>query len=48
MHYERPTISRIILSGTDQYKNNIYVVLDKKDKKYPLYEGRRAALTYQP
>jgi hypothetical protein len=48
LNYERPSATRIILSGTDQYKNNIYVVLDKKDKRYPLYEGRRNTLVYQP
>lgn len=48
LRYERPSATRFILSGTDQYNNSIYVVLDKQDKKYPLYEGRRAALTYQP
>ncbi len=48
LKYERPTDNRIVLSGTDQYKNNIYVVLDRKEKTYPLYEGRRNALVYQP
>lgn len=48
LHYQRPSATRFILTGTDQYQNNIYVVLDKQDKKYPLYEGRHAALTYQP
>jgi len=48
LNYERPTANRIVLSGTDQYKNNIYVVLDRKEKAYPLYEGRRNALVYQP
>ena len=42
LHYERPTNSRIILSGINEYKDSIYVVLDKKEKKYPLYEGRQS------
>lgn len=48
LHYKRPSATRFILTGTDQYNNNIYVALDKQTKKYPLYQGRRAALTYQP
>jgi hypothetical protein len=40
LHYERPTESRIILSGRNEFKDSIYVVLDRLDKKYPLNEGR--------
>lgn len=40
LHYERPTASRIILSGVNEFNDSIYVVLDKSNKKYPLYEGR--------
>lgn len=42
LHYERPSKSRIILSGINEHKDSIYVVLDKKDRKYPLYEGKQS------
>lgn len=44
LHYERPTKTRIILSGINEHKDSIYVVLDKKEKKYPLYEGRQSSI----
>lgn len=49
LHFNRPSNSRIILTGKDQNKNAIYVVLDKIDKKYLLEEaakqGRRKGVT---
>lgn len=44
LHYIRPDSSRIILSGTNEKQDSVYVVLDKIDKKYPLIEGRRKPL----
>lgn len=44
LHYERPSKSRIILSGINEHKDSIYVVLDKKDRKYPLYEGKQSEI----
>ena len=44
LHYERPTKTRIILSGINEQKDSIYVVLDKKDRKYPLYEGQKSEI----
>ncbi|HEY8400230.1 MAG TPA: hypothetical protein VIK89_03155 [Cytophagaceae bacterium] len=46
LKYERPTDTRIILSGLNEFKDSIYVVLDKIDKKYPLYEGRQQSIGY--
>lgn len=43
LNYSRPTDSRIILSGINENKDSIYVVLDKTTKIYPLYEGRQSA-----
>lgn len=40
LHYKRPSSNRIILEGTNEFKDSIYVVLDRLDKKYPLVEGR--------
>lgn len=40
LHYDRPTPSRIILWGTNEYKDSIYVVLDKLNKNYPLKTDR--------
>lgn len=36
--YERPQKNRIVLSGKDQEKNAIHVVLDKLDRKYTVGE----------
>lgn len=41
LHYDRPSASRIILSGIDQHKDSIYVVLDRIDKKYLLEEAAK-------
>jgi hypothetical protein len=41
LHYERPSDTRIILKGVNEFNDSIYVVLDKSEKKYPLQEGRR-------
>lgn len=45
LHYSRPTEDRVILSGVNEFKDSIYVVLDRNDKKYPLVEGRQSAIT---
>ena len=42
--YNRPDSSTIILSGLDQNRDSIYVVINKTDKKYPLSLGRRKTL----
>jgi hypothetical protein len=44
LKYERPDSVTVILSGTDQHRDSIYVVLNKIDKKYPLKLSRRKAL----
>ena len=41
----RPDSLTIILSGRDQNSDSLYVVLEKIQKKYPLYLGRRNPLT---
>jgi len=46
LHYERPTDKRIILSGLNEFKDSIYVVLDKINKSYPLREDHRKASLY--
>ncbi|KHJ39561.1 hypothetical protein PBAC_00710 [Pedobacter glucosidilyticus] len=48
LHYQRPSANRIILWGKNQYKDSIYVVLDKRDKVYPLYAGRKENLVVTP
>ncbi len=47
LHYTRPTKDRIILNGTNEFNDYIYVVLDKFEKKYPLNEGRRSYLAHK-
>lgn len=44
LKYTRPDSTTIILSGTDQHRDSVYVVLNKLDKKYPLTLGRRRIL----
>ncbi len=39
--YTRPNDSTILLSGINQNKDSIHVVLAKVDKKYMMFEGRR-------
>jgi len=39
--YARPDASTILLSGINQRKDSIHVVLQKVDKKYMMFEGRR-------
>jgi hypothetical protein len=46
LHYTRPTPDRIILEGINEFKDSIYVVLDRSQKKYPLLEGRQKELEY--
>lgn len=36
LHYSKPSANRVILEGTNQNKDSIYVVLDKKEKDYTL------------
>ncbi|MEH3112005.1 DoxX family protein [Pedobacter terrae] len=44
LNYNRPDSTTVILSGTNQHRDSIYVVLNKIDKKYPLKLSRRKAL----
>ncbi|MBW8685710.1 DoxX family protein [Chitinophaga rhizophila] len=44
LQYTRPDSNRIILSGSNERHDTLYVVLDKIDKKYPLIIGRRKPL----
>ena len=41
LHYERPDNQNFILSGINEQRDSIYVVLNKTDKKYPLEEKRK-------
>lgn len=46
LHYNRPTASRIILWGVNEFNDSIHVVLDKNDKTYPIREdGKKAVST---
>jgi hypothetical protein len=44
LNYSRPDSVTVILSGIDQHRDSIYVVLNKINKKYPLKLSRRKAL----
>ncbi len=41
LSYSRPNDSTILLSGINQKRDSIHVVLEKIDKKYMMFEGRR-------
>ncbi|SEN31475.1 hypothetical protein SAMN05216436_11488 [bacterium A37T11] len=43
--YSRPTISSLVLSGLNEQKDSLYIVLNKIDKRYPLIDGRRQLAT---
>ena len=44
LQYTRPDSTTIILSGVNQTRDSIYVVLNKINKKYPIKLGRRGVL----
>ena len=46
LHYTRPSDTRIILTGVNEFNDSIYVVLDRSGKKYPLQEGRRQTASF--
>ncbi|GAA4333261.1 hypothetical protein GCM10023149_39920 [Mucilaginibacter gynuensis] len=48
LHYSRPTANRVILWGTNEFKDSIYVVLDRTHQQYPLAAGRDTKLTFTP
>jgi len=41
LHYQRPDSTHFILSGINEHRDSIYVVLNKISKKYPLEEKRK-------
>lgn len=46
LHYSRPSDSRIVLTGINEFNDSIDVVLDKSNKNYPLNEGRQQGSVY--
>ena len=46
LRYVRTSDSRIILYGTNEFKDSIYVVLDKVDENYPLHVKNDEPLLY--
>jgi len=48
LNYSRPSQSRIILWGKNENQDSVYIVLDKKDKNYPLYQNREQEIVWQP
>ncbi|MDQ1090395.1 DoxX family protein [Siphonobacter sp. SORGH_AS_1065] len=41
LHYERPSANQIILSGLNENRDSIRVVLDRLDKKYLIHEAKK-------
>ncbi|SEN31352.1 hypothetical protein SAMN05216436_11486 [bacterium A37T11] len=46
LHYSFPSKSRILFSGINEYKDSIYVVLDRIDMKYPVISSRHSAQAF--
>ncbi|NRF39525.1 DoxX family protein [Pedobacter foliorum] len=44
LNFSRPDSVSIVLSGVNENKDSIYVLLEKLDKKYPIKLGRRGRL----
>lgn len=41
LSYERPNDSTVVLYGINEHKDSIHVTLEKSNKKFLMYEGRR-------
>ena len=46
LHYSQPSASTLVLSGINEFKDSIHVVLQKSDKKYPVILQGRLEDTY--
>ena len=44
LNYSRPNDSTIVLKGINERKDSIQVVLEKKNKKFMMFEGRRKSV----
>ncbi|HKG08051.1 MAG TPA: hypothetical protein VKB19_16425 [Pedobacter sp.] len=44
LHYSRPDSATILLSGINESRDSVFVLLTKIDKKYPIKLGRRGRL----
>lgn len=42
LHYSRPDTATIVLSGVDAGRDSVYAVLQKVDKKYLIFEAKKA------
>ncbi len=41
LHYFQPSVNRIVLSGINEHKDSLKIILDKQEKEYLLYQGRK-------
>lgn len=48
LHYNRPDASRIILWGTNEFNDSVYVVLDRAQERMPVQDGRSETRSYTP
>lgn len=46
LHYERPTDTRIVLTGTNEFKDQVYIVLDRIERAYALGSEHQNAYTF--
>ncbi|WP_207432966.1 DoxX family protein [Sabulibacter ruber] len=45
LRYRKPSAATLVLSGRNERQDSLYVVLDKVEKDYLLYKGRRKPVT---
>ncbi|MGN6647768.1 MAG: hypothetical protein ACTHJT_14700 [Cytophaga sp.] len=48
LHYNRPTDTRIVLTGANEFEDSLYVVLDREEKTYPVIENRDHTAVWRP
>lgn len=48
LHYSRPSVTQLILWGKNEYQDSVYIVLNRKNRTYPLYQSRQKTVIWQP
>ncbi|HSY61160.1 MAG TPA: hypothetical protein VK796_04745, partial [Cytophaga sp.] len=48
LHYSKPTSTRVVLAGVNEFKDSIYVVLDRVEKNYPVIQSREQVAVSLP
>ncbi|TZF82201.1 hypothetical protein FW774_16040 [Pedobacter sp. BS3] len=48
LHYQRPTPGQLVLWGKNEYQDSIYLVLNRRDKTYPIFGKREDHIIWKP